>query len=128
MLSANRCYFRVDLKYRKFHSPAEMGRFARAAFLSAWAEQKAVREIMIFLHSHGVGTARAVRKRCCRNRQGGGFGVSFEFDDGWLAARFHLTKAEAERQAAHIGESEPVPHQKCEVGAPCEAIEAIEVR
>jgi hypothetical protein len=23
---------------------------------------------------------------------GGGFGVSFEFDDGWLAARFHLTK------------------------------------
>ena len=29
--------------------------------VSAWAEQKAVREIMVFLHSHGVGTARAVR-------------------------------------------------------------------
>src|SRR6202030_2885218 len=27
----------------------------------AWAEQKAVREIMVFLHSNGVGTARAVR-------------------------------------------------------------------
>jgi exodeoxyribonuclease V alpha subunit len=27
----------------------------------AWAEQKAVREIMVFLQSHGVGTARAVR-------------------------------------------------------------------
>ena len=27
----------------------------------AWAEQKVVREIMVFLHSHGVGTARAVR-------------------------------------------------------------------
>ena len=27
----------------------------------AWAEQKIVREIMVFLHSHGVGTARAVR-------------------------------------------------------------------
>src|ERR671928_218243 len=26
-----------------------------------WAEQKVVREIMLFLHSHGVGTARAVR-------------------------------------------------------------------
>jgi exodeoxyribonuclease V alpha subunit len=26
---------------------------------AAWAEQKAVREIMVFLHSHGVGTARA---------------------------------------------------------------------
>ncbi len=29
--------------------------------ISAWAEQKVVREIMVFLHSHGVGTARAVR-------------------------------------------------------------------
>jgi exodeoxyribonuclease V alpha subunit len=26
-----------------------------------WAEQKVVREIMVFLHSHGVGSARAVR-------------------------------------------------------------------
>lgn len=26
-----------------------------------WSQQKAVREIMIFLHAHGVGTARAVR-------------------------------------------------------------------
>ncbi len=29
--------------------------------IAAWAEQKIVREIMIFLHSHGVGTSRAVR-------------------------------------------------------------------
>src|ERR1700731_3911361 len=28
---------------------------------AAWAEQKVVREIMVFLHNHGVGTARAVR-------------------------------------------------------------------
>lgn len=28
---------------------------------SAWADQKVIREIMIFLHSHAVGTARAVR-------------------------------------------------------------------
>jgi exodeoxyribonuclease V alpha subunit len=28
---------------------------------AAWAEQKIVREIMVSLHSHGVGTARAVR-------------------------------------------------------------------
>src|SRR3954451_17169259 len=32
-----------------------------ASILAAWAEQKAVREIMVFLHNHGVGTARAVR-------------------------------------------------------------------
>jgi exodeoxyribonuclease V alpha subunit len=29
--------------------------------VAAWAEQKIVREIMIFLHSYGVGTSRAVR-------------------------------------------------------------------
>jgi exodeoxyribonuclease V alpha subunit len=29
--------------------------------VAAWAEQKVVREIMVFLHSHGVGAARAVR-------------------------------------------------------------------
>ncbi len=41
-------------------SPAS-ARFAPGAFTDAWAGQKAVREIMVFLHSHGVGTARAVR-------------------------------------------------------------------
>jgi exodeoxyribonuclease V alpha subunit len=33
----------------------------KARVTSAWAEQKVVREIMVFLQSHGVGTARAVR-------------------------------------------------------------------
>ena len=39
----------------------------------AWAEQKVVREIMVFLHEHGVGTARAVRiykTYGCRRRAG----------------------------------------------------------
>ncbi len=31
------------------------------SIVAAWADQKAIREIMIFLHSHGVGTSRAVR-------------------------------------------------------------------
>ena len=38
-----------------------IGPLRAASLLAAWAEQKAVREIMIFLHSHGVSTARAVR-------------------------------------------------------------------
>ncbi len=38
-----------------------IGPVRAASILAAWGEQKAVREIMIFLHSHGVGTARAVR-------------------------------------------------------------------
>ena len=33
----------------------------KAQVVDAWAEQKAVREIMVFLQSHGVGAARAVR-------------------------------------------------------------------
>ena len=33
----------------------------KAQVTAAWAEQKAIREIMVFLQSHGVGTARAVR-------------------------------------------------------------------
>lgn len=31
------------------------------AIVAGWAEQQIVREIMIFLHTHGVGTSRAVR-------------------------------------------------------------------
>lgn len=33
----------------------------RERITSAWADQKAIREIMVFLQSHGVGTSRAVR-------------------------------------------------------------------
>ncbi len=29
--------------------------------VTGWAEQKVIREIMLFLHSNGVGTSRAVR-------------------------------------------------------------------
>src|SRR3954463_14551080 len=38
-----------------------IGPVRAASIVAAWDEQKAVREIMVFLHSHGVGTARAVR-------------------------------------------------------------------
>jgi exodeoxyribonuclease V alpha subunit len=37
----------------------------QARVLQAWAEQKVIREIMVFLHSHGVGTASAVRIYKC---------------------------------------------------------------
>ena len=32
-----------------------------ARIVAGWAEQKAIREIMLFLHANGVGTSRAVR-------------------------------------------------------------------
>jgi exodeoxyribonuclease V alpha subunit len=38
-----------------------IGQVRAGRIAQAWADQKVVREIMVFLHSHGVGTARAVR-------------------------------------------------------------------
>jgi exodeoxyribonuclease V alpha subunit len=38
-----------------------IGRKRMEKVASAWVEQKAIREIMVFLQSHGLGTARAVR-------------------------------------------------------------------
>jgi exodeoxyribonuclease V alpha subunit len=42
-------------------SGARIGPKRADSIVAAWADQKAIREIMIFLHSHGVGTSRAVR-------------------------------------------------------------------
>jgi len=38
-----------------------IGATRRARIKAAWAEQKVIRDIMVFLHSNGVGTSRAVR-------------------------------------------------------------------
>lgn len=38
-----------------------IGPMRASKITSAWADQKIIREIMVFLHSNGVGTARAVR-------------------------------------------------------------------
>jgi len=38
-----------------------IGKKRRAEIKDSWEKQKAVREIMVFLHAHGVSTARAVR-------------------------------------------------------------------
>ena len=38
-----------------------IGKKRREKITAAWSEQKVIREIMVFLQSHGVGTARAVR-------------------------------------------------------------------
>src|SRR5688572_14442141 len=38
-----------------------IGPLRRGKIKAAWADQKVIREIMVFLHSHGVSTSRAVR-------------------------------------------------------------------
>jgi exodeoxyribonuclease V alpha subunit len=45
----------------KLQEVASIGPVRGERIAAGWADQKAIREIMLFLQSHGVGTARAVR-------------------------------------------------------------------
>ena len=51
----------VEAEPERLREVTGIGRVRAKRITDAWAEQKAVREIMVFLHGHGVGTARAVR-------------------------------------------------------------------
>ena len=51
----------IEITPDRLREVGGIGPVRAANILAAWAEQKAVREIMIFLHGHGVSTARAVR-------------------------------------------------------------------
>jgi exodeoxyribonuclease V alpha subunit len=51
----------IEAEPDRLREVAGIGPVRAKRITAAWAEQKVVREIMVFLHSHGVGTARAVR-------------------------------------------------------------------
>ena len=51
----------IEAEPERLREVTGIGRVRASRITAAWAEQKIVREIMVFLHSHGVGTARAVR-------------------------------------------------------------------
>jgi exodeoxyribonuclease V alpha subunit len=51
----------IDQYSARLQEVRGIGRERRKLIKSAWAEQKIVREIMVFLHSNGVSTSRAVR-------------------------------------------------------------------
>ena len=51
----------IEAEPERLREVTGIGRVRAKRITDAWAEQKVVREIMVFLHSHGVGTARAVR-------------------------------------------------------------------
>ncbi len=51
----------IEAEPERLREVPGIGRVRVTRITEAWAEQKVVREIMVFLHSHGVGTARAVR-------------------------------------------------------------------
>ena len=51
----------IEMQPARLREVDGIGPVRAGRIVAGWAEQKAVREIMVFLHSHGVGTARAVR-------------------------------------------------------------------
>jgi exodeoxyribonuclease V alpha subunit len=51
----------IEVEPQRLREVTGIGLVRAKRITDAWAEQKIVREIMVFLHSHGVGTARAVR-------------------------------------------------------------------
>src|SRR6202166_2291067 len=51
----------IEAEPGRLRDVAGIGPVRANRIVVGWAEQKVVREIMVFLHSHGVGSARAVR-------------------------------------------------------------------
>ncbi|MHA7840458.1 MAG: SF1B family DNA helicase RecD2 [Gammaproteobacteria bacterium] len=51
----------IDKEPEQLKTVPGIGKKRLACIKASWAEQKTVRDIMVFLHSYGVGTGRAVR-------------------------------------------------------------------
>src|SRR5215211_1503125 len=51
----------IEAEASRLTEVSGIGPWRASRITAGWAEQKAIREIMVFLHAHGVGTARAVR-------------------------------------------------------------------
>ena len=51
----------IEQEPERLREVAGIGPKRAARIVAGWAEQKVIREIMLFLHAHGVGTSRAVR-------------------------------------------------------------------
>ena len=51
----------IEKEPEKLRTVPGVGAVRAGRMTDAWADQKHVRDIMVFLHSHGIGTARAVR-------------------------------------------------------------------
>jgi len=51
----------IEEESEKLRQVSGIGPFRAEKIMKGWADQKAIREIMLFLHSHEISTARAVR-------------------------------------------------------------------
>ena len=118
----------IEAEPARLREVAGIGAVRAAKIAEAWAGQKVVREIMVFLHSHGVGTARAVRifktygsdavqvmsenpYRLARDIRGIGFKTADEKYalnmGGWLQSRFTDIEYDKNTSASKFDENEP---------------------
>ncbi len=51
----------IEANPEKLKGVSGIGEFRAGKIAAGWAEHKAIRDIMLFLRSNGVGTSRAVR-------------------------------------------------------------------
>jgi exodeoxyribonuclease V alpha subunit len=51
----------IEAEPERMREVSGIGEFRAGKIVAGWAEQKAVRDIMVFLHAHGVGTSQAAR-------------------------------------------------------------------
>ena len=51
----------IEAEPQRLREVTGIGPKRAARIVAGWADQKVIREIMLFLHAHGVGTSRAVR-------------------------------------------------------------------
>jgi hypothetical protein len=51
----------IEAEPTRLREVSGIGEMRATRIAAGWAEQKAVRDIMVFLHANGVGTSRAVR-------------------------------------------------------------------
>jgi exodeoxyribonuclease V alpha subunit len=58
---ANAVFDVIEAQPERLRDVAGIGPKRAERIIAGWADQKIIREIMIFLHSHGVSTSRAVR-------------------------------------------------------------------
>lgn len=51
----------IEQEPERLREVSGIGPWRAERIMAGWADQRAIREIMVFLHAHGVGTSRAVR-------------------------------------------------------------------
>jgi exodeoxyribonuclease V alpha subunit len=55
----------IEQAPQRLHEVTGIGPKRAERIVAGWAEQRVIREIMLFLHSHGVGTSRAIDNEQC---------------------------------------------------------------